>query len=73
MMVVWMRLVVAEMMTYLFKKRILVLENFVSLWVASSPWEGWLSNHVGHKSFRLSLCLRTVHVGDVEGERTGSV
>lgn len=58
-------------MTYLFKKRILVLENFVSLWVASSlhetpvgyPWEGWLSNHVGHKSFRLSLCLRTVACG----------
>lgn len=65
MMVVWMRSVVAEMITYLFRKRVLLLENFVSLWVTSSlhetsvgyPWEGWLSNHFGH---RFSSCLTTV-------------
>lgn len=68
MMVVWMRSVVAEMITYLFRKRVLLLENFISLWVTSSlhetpvgyPWEGWLSNHFGHKSFRFSSYLRTV-------------
>lgn len=31
--VIWIRSVVVEMVTYLSEKRILVLENFVSLWV----------------------------------------